>query len=362
MKTTCVIRFAGTLVFAGVLHVSAAAAVTDTVLHAFNGGRGGSRPSSGLININGTLYGTTESGGANCANDGGCGTVFSLDPTTHKETVLYSFKGGSDGNLPITNLIDVNGTLYGTTVDGGGTGCDESGCGTVFSLDLATHKEAVLHAFKGGSDGSAPAPGLININGTLYGTTSHGGGTGCDTFGCGTVFSLDPTTHKETVLYAFKGGSDGAYPNAVLIGINGNVYGTTDEGGDNSCDVGCGTVFSLDLATHKETVLYAFMGGSDGTYPNSVLTGIHGNVYGTTSVGGSGSCATEGGSGCGTVFSLDLTTRKETVLYPFKGGSDGEFPFAGLIDDGGTLYGTTVNGGGTGCNGSGCGTVFSIKP
>ena len=138
----------------------------------------------------------------------------------------------------------MTGILYGTTYVGGGTGCGGYGCGTVFSLDPSTGTETVLHSFGNGTDGANPSASLIDVKGTLYGTTSTGGGTGCHGYGCGTVFSLDPSTGAETVLYSFccrRNCTDGANPYASLTAVNGKFYGTTESGGA----YGYGTVFVL---------------------------------------------------------------------------------------------------------------------
>ena len=153
-------------------------------------------------------------------------------------TVVYNFEGGSDGAYPqAADLKDVGGIIYGTTLAGGGTGCNGSGCGTACFPVTPAGAEAVVHAFAGGSDGAGPEAGLRNMGGTLYGTTAAGGGTGCGGFGCGTVFSLTPVG-AEQVLYAFTGGNDGGLPMARL---NRELYGTTYSGGAH----GAGTVFLL---------------------------------------------------------------------------------------------------------------------
>ena len=159
------------------------------------------------------------------------------------------------------------------------------------------------------------------------------------------------------VLYNFTGGSDGAYPNAVIKDAKGNIYGTTSAGGSGSaCEMGCGTVFKLS-SDGKETVLYSFKGGADGASPYAgAIQDAQGNLYGTTFYGGEVACS----GGCGTVFKLSKT-GKETVLYRFKGGADGASPIAGVIQDAdGTLYGTAVLGGDTTCAG-GCGVVFKLN-
>ena len=199
----------------------------------------------------------------------------------------------------------------------------------------------VLYSFKGsGTDGAFPYAGLVrDTAGNLYGTTAFGGA-----FGAGTVFKLDPAG-VETVLFSFNGGSDGKYPSAGLVrDAAGNLYGTISDGGA----FGRGAVFKVD-ATGTKSVLYSFRGGAtDGQLPYAGLVGdATGNLYGTTFGGGA--------LGRGTVFKL-ATTGVETVLYSFKGGADGKYPFAGLIRDAsGNLYGTTFYGGA-----SGQGTVFKL--
>jgi uncharacterized repeat protein (TIGR03803 family) len=325
----------------------------ETVLYSFTGGADGAQPEAGVIeDAAGNLYGTTVFGG-----DLNLGTVFKLD-NTGKETVLHSFTGGADGAQPVTGVIlDKAGDLYGTTPFGGTDTCFD-GCGTVFKLDK-TGKETVLYSFMDGADGSVPEAGLVrDAAGNLYGTTSFGGTDTCFD-GCGTVFKLDKTG-KETVLYSFTGGADGAQPYAgVILDKAGNLYGTTDGGGDLSL----GTVFKLNRAG-KKTVLYSFTGAPDGLSP---LAGVIGdaaaNLYGTTALGGIVTC--DGDIGCGTVFKRDKTGN-ETVLYAFTGGADGKLPAAPLIRDAaGNLYGAAEYGGnvsGSCSVGGGCGVVFKIAP
>jgi uncharacterized repeat protein (TIGR03803 family) len=310
----------------------------ESVLYSFAGAPDGANPYAGLIlDAKGNLYGTTQGGGAD-----GYGTVFKYDPTTKKETVLYSFTGAPDGAGPFAGLIfNAKGNLYGTTQGGGA-----SGDGTVFKYDPTTKKETVLYSFTGAPDGAGPYAGLIlDAKGNFWGTTS---GDGAD--GYGTVFKYDPTTKKETVLYSFTGAPDGgAGPYASLIpGANGNLYGTTAQGGIN--DVG--TVFKYDPTTKNETVLHSFTGGADGALPlySGLILDAKGNFWGTT-VGG-------GADGYGTVFKYDPTTKKEAVLYGFTGAPDGATPVRGVIlDANGNFYGTTTVGGT-----SGDGTVFKYDP
>jgi uncharacterized repeat protein (TIGR03803 family) len=300
---------------------------SEQVLYAFQFGTDGAGPQARLISVKGTLYGTTISGGKH-----GDGTVFSVTPSGG-EQVLYAFKAGNDGVAPAAGLINVNGTLYGTTREGGDTACFAGGCGTVFSV-TTSGIETVLHAFSGGSDGATPFAELINVNGTLYGTTISGGSTGCGGYGCGTLFSITPGG-TEQVLHAFKGGRrDGCEPVAGLINVNGTLYGTTKSGGIAGCGgKGCGTVFSITPGG-TEQVLYAFKGGrSDGCEPVAGLINVNGTLYGTTEYGGA--------FVRGTVFSV-TPKGAENVLYSFEGGkTDGAHPQAGLVSIKGTLYGTT---------------------
>ncbi len=267
-------------------------------------------------------------------------------PSAHGQTftVLHSFKGGTDGEGPNGGVVrDAAGNLYGTTAHGGAFGN-----GTVFKLDTMG-RETVLYSFTGGADGAFPLAGLIrDAAGNLYGTTEAGGDLTCNGgSGCGTVFKLD-TTGEETVLHSFTG-KDGTSPIAgVIRDAAGNLYGTTPQGGPFSS----GTVFKLDT-TGKETVLYNFTGGrggTDGSYPDGALIrDAAGNLYGTTQLGGNYSF--------GTVFKVD-STGKETVLYRFYGGSNGLNPVGGLImDKAGDLYGAT-EGGGLFFDG----TVFKLSP
>jgi uncharacterized repeat protein (TIGR03803 family) len=342
----------------------------ETVMHSFAAGDG-MFPEAGLIRDSaGNFYGTTYDGGTpeggGCKH--GCGTVFKLDKTG-KETVLYAFTGGPDGGNPQAALIqDAGGNLFGTTVYGGDLSCySPLGCGVVFKVDKAG-KQTVLHTFIGGSDGESPSGGLLMDKlRDLYGTTIWGGDSSCNGgLACGEVFKLD-SNGQETALYRFTGPPDGESPAGVLVRDKaGNLYGATGSGGilsENSCRDynGCGTVFKVDQ-NGKETVLYRFTGGSDGRAPfGGIIKDRQGNLYGTTTSGGStaGSCRDQGG--CGVVFKLD-TTGKQTVLHSFTKGKDGAFPRSGLIrDTAGNLYGI-AEGGGSGACAGGCGVVFRITP
>lgn len=335
-------------------HPSTTSGSGYTVLYEFSGGTDGASPYAGLTRVGGLLYGTTQTGGdTSCSPRSGCGTVYSIS-RSGKETVLYSFVGGSDGMQPEAGLTYVKGLLYGTTPHGGNDKCGGIGCGTIYRVST-TGVEKVLHRFQR-HDGAVPLAGLINVNGTLYGTTFQGGGTGCGGAGCGTVYSVS-IAGAQKVLHRFGGHRDGASPSANLIELYGKLYGTTAKGGGSGCGgAGCGTVYSI-TRTGVEHVLHRFAGSSDGEYPGA-LTKLHGILYGTTQWGGA---PPKCGYGCGTVYSI---TRGgvETVLYQFKGGSDGSVPVAALLNVRGTLYGTTLQGGSTDCDGGlGCGTIYSVS-
>jgi uncharacterized repeat protein (TIGR03803 family) len=365
-------------------------AQTFKVLFNFTGSADGESPYGSLVrDTAGNLYGTTEAGGTS-----GAGTVFKVNKSgTH--TVLYSFKGGSDGANPYVGVIrDAAGNLYGTTANGGA-----SGLGTVFKL-TKTGNEKVLYSFAGGSDGCYPYGGLLrDAAGNLYGTTEV-----CGASGVGTVFKLT-NTGKETVLHSFAGGSsDGEFPSftSLLMDTSGNLYGVAEQGGTDNlgvvyklsksgklkvlhsfaggtsdgCDVfgtpvmdaegnlygtanACGSahvgiVWKVSQKS-KETVLHTFTAGSsDGAEPIAgVIMDANGNLYGDTYQGGS--------ANLGTVYKLNKT-GKVTLLHTFT-GPDGDYPYSGVIrDSAGNLYGTTIHGGsGQQCQ-NGCGTVWKLKP
>ncbi len=326
---------------------------SESLLYRFKNSPDGAIPLAGMIVLNGVLYGTTSKGGGtttSCA--AGCGTVFDVD-TSGKEHVLYAFQGGTgDGAAPSASLAAINGTLYGTTLLGGPTSTEcPKGCGTVFSIS-ASGTEQVLHTFAASPDGIRPEAGLLAVGGKLYGTT-YGGGTN----NFGTVFDISASGH-EKVLYRFSGGLDGAYPRAGLIETNGKLYGTTEAGGGKKSACSCGTVFEIS-PSGVEHVVYRFKGGKDGESPYAPVAVLNHKLYGTTAAGGIYGSGCGGGFRCGTVFEV-TESGTERVLHRFSGYPDGAYPYAGLLDVSGTLYGTTSQGGSTvsGC----CGTVFKFTP
>jgi uncharacterized repeat protein (TIGR03803 family) len=267
-------------------------------------------------------------------------------PRTQAQTMspLYGFTGYGDGGTPLSGLTrDKKGNLYGTTSNG------SSGYGTLFELEPSSSGWTLdtLHSFTSGTDGANPTARLrFGPHKVLYGTTSAGGS------GSGTVFQLDSA--GETVLYSFVGGSDGSQPSPgdLVFDHVGNIYGTTSYGGSS----GNGTVFKLvrqKNSAWKEKLLYSFGQGTDGTVPlGGVIFDGQNTLYGTTSTGGS--------YGYGTVYQLKHSGAAwtETILYNFQDGDDGGTPYAGVIrGKSGKLYGATVSGG----SGQG-GTVFELTP
>lgn len=393
---------AAALLLSGV--VGGAARADDAhfrVLYSFQGGPDGGYPQGGLLYDRGRLYGTTLSGG----DRRNAGTVFAVDPVTGTETTLHAFKPWNmDGSYPQGSLIRFGNRLYGTTTQGG-----IGGAGTIYSINPETGTERVLHRFNPASgDGAQPWTGLTQVGDKLYGPASGGGANGR-----GALFSFDPATETEAVIYSFSATGKLAFPTGRLLNLGGTLfgtlpgnpfvatdlgaiyaykletgglsarhvfngpdgarpwsglvttlpasggadvcgllgpvkacgrlYGTTTDGGDN----GMGAVIALDVRTGKERVLYSFKGGTDGANPVGGLVSLKGQLYGTT---------TNGGAGFGTVFQVDPDTGAETVLHSFN-GDDGAQPYAGLTAARGSLYGTTFFGGAFGP-----GTVFAYTP
>ena len=307
----------------------------EVVVHAFGSKGDIAVPWTNLIDADGTLYGATGD------------AVYSVNAATGADSVLYSFPNLKHGEGINPDLLKVGKTIYGTTRYGG-----HKFNGVVFSVNRNTGHGSVVYYFQGHArDGTYPLAGVINVGGTLYGTTDQGGA-----HGRGTVFAVNPSAHSDTIIYSFRSRgedtfrSDGTYPAAGLLNFDGALYGVASRGGA----LGFGTLFSVNPTTGSETLVYSFKGGSDAEYPTSSLLEVKNKFYGTTSGGGA--------YGYGTVFWVDPTTGVERVVYSFKGGSDGASPLAGLIKAGGVLYGTTSQGGDNACYYAGCGTVFSYTP
>ncbi len=296
---------------------------TETQLYVFQGRPAdGSSPMSGVaFDRAGNLYGTTPLGGTGTCSSDGCGIVFQLAPPSTggawTETVLYNFRGGTDGSQPLAGVtLDSLGNLYGTTVDGGSLkSCPTTGrlgCGTVFELkppsQLGRPWTEKIYPFI--SDGSSymnqaglnPEGGLTIYNGEIYGTTFYGGKQGF-----GTVFQASLVNGKltGTVLHNFACGNCTHPAATMVVDGTGNLYGTTGSGECQSC---AGTVFILSPPLKSGdkwlfTDLYGFTDGGDGGYPTSGVIIVNNVVYGTTSSGGNLLC-NDSGTGCGVVYSI----------------------------------------------------------
>jgi uncharacterized repeat protein (TIGR03803 family) len=416
---------ASAMIFAlATLPAQSAYAQTLTVLHNFTGGRDGANPHAGLtMDAHGNLYGTAKNGGA------GFGTVYKLGHAGSGWTLnpLYVFGGGSDGANPVARVIfGPNGTLYGTTEQGGVPGDCEGGCGTVFNLQpqptactaaFCPWIETVIYRFLINGGASPESEVTFDAAGNLYGTTysggvfGDGGGNGCEPE-CGLVYELTPSGNgwTESVPYAFSGaygqnGDDGANPvGGVTFDSSGNLFGTTSTYGNcdfgiifeltpsgsgwnenrlqQLCESGTDPTASMIYDSSSNTFYGASQGETElGPQPTSVFTltqsggswvytAIYtfphngggpagqllldsaGNLYGTTNEGGT--------HGNGTIFKLTPSNGSwaYTDLYNFTGGSDGSIPYSNLVMDAeGNLYGTASAGGA-----NGYGVIFKFTP
>jgi len=333
---------------------------TETVLHVFTGGSEGANPAGTLIlDSKGNLYGTIPGGSLSPY-----GLVFQLSPRSSgswKETVLHTFSGGQDGQVPHGAIaLDAQGNVYGTTNSGG-----TNDAGIVYELSPQPNgswTETILHVFGGSGDAGTPFGGItLDSHGNLFGAVTSGG-----TNGVGAIYELSPNGNgqwTETILHSLSL-ADGTFPESPLtFDSSGNLYGSTlNEGGAFRYG---GTVFQLAPESGGSwtfTVVHAFGKGTDGYDPTpGVTVDAKGNVYGTTLYGGSG-CYADGYGGCGIVFELSPQASgrwNETILHAFESASDGSQSNAGLIiDSAGHLYGTTYYGGSR----FGFGTVFEILP
>ena len=332
-------------------------AQTETILYNFGAFPDGSQPQASVVaDASGNLYGTTGFGGAS-----GVGMVFKLTHTTDgwQKSALWNFTGGKDGAQPCGLVFDGAGNLYGATSNGGAYNL-----GVVYKLSptaSGTWRQTVIHTFAPAQGAATPPiswyPSTLVIDGAgnLYGTTLYGGS---HRYG-GTVYKLSPKAtggYAMAVLYQFTGGSDGQYPatRSLTLDSQGHLYGTTNSGGP----FGAGVVFKLTptpSGAWTQSIVYAFTGQKDGAAPNGgLIFDKAGNLYGTTSAGGSTKCY----PGCGVVFRLSPTasgTWIQRQLYVFE---QQEAPYGGLIaDPAGSLYGTTTGGGA-----NGFGTVFKLSP
>jgi uncharacterized repeat protein (TIGR03803 family) len=349
---------AAVLIVACGLFVTPSQAQTFLLLHSFTGAEGGANPWAGVtLDRAGNIYGTTTNGGNEY------GDVFKLSKvgSAWVVTPLHDFEGDTDGAGPYSTLrIGPDGGVYGTTQQGGIT---DNCCGTVFKLSppatvcktaSCPWVETILYRFQAGNDGSRPYGGItLDQAGNIYGTTEAGGGTGCTGPGCGTVYKLTHSQGQwtESVLYRFDGDGDGTNPlSTVIVDQAGNLYGTTSAGGS----AGFGAVYQLSPTGSgwSARILYSFQNGSDGRKPaGGLVMDATGNLFGDTYYGGSGSG--------GTVYELAPAGGNWTfnLLYSFTTHQGNGGPWATLvIDSGGSLYGTTY------AAGVGDGSAFKLTP
>jgi uncharacterized repeat protein (TIGR03803 family) len=294
---------------------------TESILYAFGGSPDAGSPggSSGLMQASdGNFYGMTYGGGSN-----NLGAIFRVAPSG-AESLVYSFKGDTDGARPLGSLIQgTNGLLYGMTSSGG-----EGNYGVIFSVALDGSGEQILYAFTGGSDGGDPLSSLMQAsNGNFYGMTNIGGANEK-----GVIFELS-SDNSEKVIWSFGGSGDGELPYGSLIqGSDGNLYGVTAYGGVSNR----GCIFKYNLAGGSESVLYSFQKGVGGSWPaGSLIQANDGNLYGMTAGGGT--------NGQGVVFQLNpsSSTPTEAVVYTFS-LTQGDPGYGSLIQaDDGNLYGFT---------------------
>lgn len=337
-----------------------------TLLHGFGTGNDGNQPIGALIEAgDGKLYGATLGGGG--TND--AGVVFSLT-TAGAEAVVYTFGTQFDGFIPVAGVtVGNDGLLYGATSRGGSphfqddpTGARGSE-GAVFKLAADGSGFALLHSFTfADDDGSIPLGTPIEgLDGALYGTTTNGGAISS----AGSVYRVPTDGGSETLVHSFQFCSpctEGFHPGAgVIQDSGGTVYGTSNFGGTGGSGNGRGLVYKVNASGSGYAALYSFLGGADGANPAaSLILATDDRLYGTASRGGGTGCS---GGGCGTIFGIGTDGSAYGTLYVFGGGEDGATPTSGLHEAGdGNLYGTTSAGGGTGCGGTGCGTVFRIAP
>jgi hypothetical protein len=348
------------LLMVSTLHAQGRPAPGFQVIYSFTGGADGAGPwAAPILDAQGNLYGTASSGGTGpCVLDGnpGCGTVYKLAPNngSWRFTPLYSYGGvnSGDGEYPIRPLVFgpsniPGGILYGNTPPGGQGTCtfyNATGCGTAFKLYAGPvypglRRESVIYRFPDNAEnGGQPASELVfDKQGNGYGTAFGGGA-----FNSGVVFKLTPSGggFTESVIYSFAGGDDGASPvSGLYLDSKGNLYGTTSGGGSGPCQdppfFGCGVVYELSPGANgwTETVLYAFQDGDDGKHPNGgVIMDASGDLLGTTWAGGS--------QNGGTAFQLTPSGNQWSITTFYTFGLNGAPLGTFVMDSAGSIYGT----------------------
>ncbi len=313
----------------GTVFEVAAGTTNLTTLVSFNTADGATPQAGLIVDSNGNLFGTTSGGGMF-----GAGTVFSVATATSTLTTLVNFNN-TNGAYPAAGMAeDSNGNLFGTTNNGGA-----SGDGTLFEVATGTNTLTTVVSFNGGNSGDGPNAGVIeDSSGNLFGTTYVGGA-----YGYGTVFEVPAGTNTPITLASFNY-ANGEFPAASLIEDNsGNLFGTT-RGGGAFLD---GTVFEVAAGTDTITTLASLNSTSGGSPYAGLVEDSNGNLFGAGFSGGA--------NGDGTIFEVAAGTNNLTPLLSFN-GSDGQYPYGSLIEDGnGNLFGTTSYGGA-----SGRGTVFEF--
>ena len=343
----------------------------------FNLKADGENPGGLAADTKGSLYGPAAGGTYHV------GMVFKLSKQggAWVEQTIYSFQGGSAGAAPSQFVVDAKGNIVGSATNGGGSG--STCCGIVYQLTPSGNKytESVLHRF---TIPNGVNPGVLTMgpNGTIYGTTLNGGelvNNICNVSGCGTVFALVPGANGYVfkTLYKFHGIRDGSFPSGrFAFGSSGagsppTIYGVTETGGNGQCQNayghigGCGTVYALipvNGAYPKATLLHQFQGtGYDGDGPEAGITLVDGKLFGTAvNSGALGQKYSEGG----TVFQLAANGTNFAIVHTFPSDAKDGF-FAGLSTLeplGPGLYGATLSGGGSKTCSYGCGTLYRIVP
>jgi uncharacterized repeat protein (TIGR03803 family) len=332
----------------------------ETVL--YNPSETDNSPTFMAFGPDGVLYGT-----------GGASNIFSLTPPKPGKRswtyrLIYQLSETDGNGINGNPVFDADGNLYDAAGSGGNLNCGNgAGCGTVFELKRPQEENGqwqieVLHIFTGEPDGEGPAAGLtFDQEGNLWGTTAGGG-----TYGGGTVYELSLPQGQgpgwtESVVYSFyyKNNYIASPQGPVTFDGSGNLFSTTEFGGDQNCQggFGCGVVFELASPDWTYSTLYEFQGGTDGVSPMGyIVFDSQGNLYSTTEEGGG-----NGGPGAGVAFELSPPPNggywSETILHRFRSSENGGDDEGLTWGKWGDLYGVTLGGGP-----NGYGTVFEVSP
>lgn len=299
-----------------------------SVLHNFDY-TNGSAPQGNLLEVNGVLYGVTESGG-----DGDSGVLFSISPDGNDYTILHHFGVVvDDGETPTGWLSVNNGLLYGSTSQGG-----TNNFGTIFSYDLAGSSYSSVYSFPAVAQQYAPVGSAVILNDKIYGVTEYGQNTG-------SIFSVDLDGSNFSILHAFAGGvDDGRGPKSGLTLDNGVLYGATSLGGQN--DVG--VLFSINPDGSDYTVLHHFESPVTASRRNFQPLVISNSII-------YGSYHYDEGAVESMIFSIQTDGSNFTILKEFT-GSDGLTPAGALLVNNSTIYGSLPADGDYGSGG-----IFSLQ-